>query len=487
MPHPNVVLIMTDTQNKNMIGAYGLPQMRTPALDRLAARGVRFERAYTACPLCTPARGALFTGIHPQLNGATYNGVAPYHYIPHAGHLFRRNGYRAAYTGKWHLDGDYPYLGSGDPDPGFEPEWWYDGECYRRDVGEETFQLCYNGKDLLERARRMPEDPACYWAHRVADRAIDFLRQAGDEPFFLGVSFDEPHGPYCAPPSYYRGLDPAEFPIRPSFNTTGAGKPEMQMMAAAENGICPETDLRGYYRMYYGCNRFVDAEIGRVLDAIPDNTIVVYTADHGNAMADYRLWSKAFWMYDVSTNVPLIIAGPGFARGVATNAVASHVDVLPTLLAACGISKVNPLYEQRRIIQPDADGPWIDRMHGVDLAPVLRDPAAKVREHAFLSYLRFGNLPKQNNWGGLYPVRCAVGGRYKLALNLLETDEFYDLEEDPFELQNRLYDKRSAAVRDQMHDALLAFMDDITDPLRSHLWGQRPWRPVRKKYFHQAT
>lgn len=305
---PNVVLIMTDTQNKDMISAYGLPQMRTPNLDRLARSGIRFERAYTTCPLCTPARGGIFTGMHPQLNGATYNGVSLYSHIPHAGHYFRRGGYRAAYTGKWHLDGDYPYLGSGEPDRGFEPDWWYDGECYRRDVGEETFRKCYKSRAMQARLEEMPEDASLYWAHRVADRAIDFMQQAGDEPFFLGVSFDEPHGPSCAPPSFYRDIDPQEFPVHPTFNRLGEGKPAHHTRISTAKGECPEQDLRSYYRLYYGCNRFVDSEIGRVLDAVPDNTIVVYTADHGNCMADYGFWSKGFWMYERDVNIPLIIA-----------------------------------------------------------------------------------------------------------------------------------------------------------------------------------
>ncbi len=488
---PNVLLIMTDTQNKNMIGAYGLPQMRTPNLDRLAAEGVRFERAYTTCPLCTPARGGIFSGIHPQLNGATYNGVSFYQHIPHVGHYFQRAGYRAAYTGKWHLDGDYPYLGSGEPAPGFEPDWWYDGECYRQDVGEEIYRMCYNGKDLLERAERMPEDPSLYWGHRVADRAIDFMRQAGDAPFFLGVSFDEPHGPYCCPPSYYRDLDPEEFPIRPTFNDLGNGKPELHHIAKEDMGECPEQGLRDHYRLYYGCNRFVDSEIGRVLEAVPPGTIVIYTADHGHCMADYGVWSKGHWMYEPSTNIPLIISGPGFARGEATDALASHVDILPTILNACGVSGLNPLYEGGRIVLDRSDealldrNPWIDRLHGVDLAPVLKSPSEHVREHAFISFLRFGNMPKRGSSGNFYPVRCVTDGRYKLVLNMLETDEFYDLRDDPYELENQIGSGAYAGIRDHLHDVLLDFMDDITDPLRSYVWGHREWRSVRRKFYQK--
>ncbi len=488
---PNVIVIMTDTQNKDMIGAYGLPQMDTPALDSLAAEGVRFERAYTACPVCTPARGALFTGIHPQLNGATYNGVSPYRHIPNAGEIFRCNGYRTAYTGKWHLDGDYPYMGSGEPAPGFAPDWWYDGQRYRDDIGEDLYAQCYAGHSL-ERMDTMPDDPSCYWAHRVADRAVDFLRQVNNTPFFLGVSFDEPHGPFCCPPSFYRDLDPQAFPIAPTFNAAGAGKPELQSVTAFECGHCPEQDLRNHYRVYYGCNRFVDSEIGRVLDAIrlyvPDNTIVVYTSDHGHMMADHGLWSKGFWMYERSVNVPLIISGPGFARGATTQALASHVDILSTLLTQCGISPLNPLYEDGPLNRPEytmEKNPWIDRLHGVDLAPVLRDPAARVRDQTFISFYRFGNMPRHGGAGNFYPVRCMVNDRYKLVLNMLDTDELYDLEQDPYEMRNRLYDRDCIEVRDQLHDAILDYMDQITDPLRSYLWGHRTWRSVRSMYYHR--
>ena len=108
----NFVFIMTDTQNKSMVGAYGNPRVNTPNLDRLASQGIRFERAYTTCPLCTPARGGIFSGLHPQVNGAYCNNVAPHSQVVLAGTIFRENGYRAAYTGKWHLDGS-AYFGDG--------------------------------------------------------------------------------------------------------------------------------------------------------------------------------------------------------------------------------------------------------------------------------------------------------------------------------------------------------------------------------------
>ncbi len=174
----NFVFIMTDTQTKDMVGAYGLPQADTPNLDRLAAEGIRFERAYTACPLCTPARGAIFSGLHPQINGAWCNNIAPGRHVALMGEIFRHHGYRAAYTGKWHLDGT-AYFGDGVPGGGFEGDWWYDGKRYAEDIGPEMFGA-YRACKTADELREAGFDEEHIWGHRVADRAVDFLEKAID-------------------------------------------------------------------------------------------------------------------------------------------------------------------------------------------------------------------------------------------------------------------------------------------------------------------
>lgn len=486
---PNILFLLSDTHNQDMIGAYGNAAVGTPHFDRLAAAGTRFERAYSTFPVCTPARGALFSGIYPQLNGANYNGTSLHSHLPHAGEIFQRNGYRTAHSGKWHLDGDYPYMGSGEPARGFEPQWWYDGQNYRQDIGEDLYHRCYAGK-VMERLDDMPEDPSCYWGHRVASKAIDFLDQVGNDPFFLVASFDEPHGPYCAPPSYIRNVDPADFPPAPTYNNLGSNKPRMQQLAADSFGTCPPADRDNAIRAYAGCTRFLDDQIGRILTrltelGLDENTIIVYTTDHGHCQADYRLWTKAFWMYERTIKVPFLMAGPGIAQGAVTQSIVSHIDLLPTLLEAAGISRDNPLLAQGCITIdcPEERLPeehlWIDRFQGVSLSPILRDATATVRDYAHVCFDRFGNLPKRGHFGNFYPVRGLVGADHKLILNALDEDEFYDLHEDPWELDNQILAKRHRPTRDHMHDIILDHMDDITDPLRCHLWGQRSWRSVR--------
>lgn len=132
----NLVVIMTDTQPTRLVGAYGEPWTRTPHLDRLAASGIRFDRAYTPCPLCTPARGALMTGLLPSINGAWGNEMTPSDCQLQMGTIMQQYGYRAALIGKWHLDGS-GYHGSGQAGGGFEAPYWHDGQNYLDATGEE--------------------------------------------------------------------------------------------------------------------------------------------------------------------------------------------------------------------------------------------------------------------------------------------------------------------------------------------------------------
>jgi len=461
----NFVVIMTDTQNKSMVGAYGQPWVDTPNLDRLAAGGVRFERAYTACPLCTPARGALFSGLHPQVNGAWCNNVAPHRQVALMGTIFRHFGYRAAYTGKWHLDGS-GYFGDGVPGGGFEGDWWYDGKRYAEDIGAEMFRKYRGGCRTPDDLRRAGFREPNLWAHRVADRAVDFLGRVGDEPFVLVVSFDEPHGPCVAPPEYWEEFSPSDIPRPANYAAPLDGKPALQHVQRRQYGEVPwETFAAGLTR-WFGCSSYVDREIGRVLDAVDrahgDDTAVFYTSDHGDMMGAHGLRGKGPMMYEEICNVPLLARVPGGPAGVASDALVSHVDLLPTMLELAGVDRPPCL-------------------HGVSLVPTLSDPATRVRETAMIGFHRFAI--NHDAYGEFYPIRCITDGRHKLAVNLLETDELYDLAADPHETANRIECGSCRDARDRLHDALLEEMDRIRDPFRSFRWGHRPWRRVREAFY----
>lgn len=462
----NFALIITDTQNKSMVGAYGNAGVDTPNLDRLAAEGVRFERAYTACPLCTPARGSIFTGLQPQVNGSWLNNMAPGQNIAMMGQIFRHYGFRAAYTGKWHLDGS-AYFGDGVPGGGFEPDWWYDGKRYAEDIGPEMFakyRSCRNARSLREAG--FTEE--YIWGHRVADRGIDFLEKVGDERFALVVSFDEPHDPFVAPPEYWESFDMDNIAMRPNFGASTERKPRLQQVHNQEKPVAPG-DWDSYKKgltKHYACNAYIDHEIGRVINMVErlhgDDTMIIYTSDHGGMQGSHGLHNKGPMIYEEICNVPFIIKAPGGAKGVESHSLVSHLDILPTMLDSVGIRCPEVL-------------------HGTSLAPVLLNPEASVRETAMINFHRFAI--NHDSFGEFYPIRCVTDGRYKLAINLFETDEFYDLMKDPYEMENLIDDPGCAHERDRLHDALLAEMDDIRDPFRSFRWGKRPWRSVREAFY----
>ncbi len=452
----NIVFIMTDTQNRDMVGAYGNPAVGTPNLDKLAAEALLFDRAYTCCPLCTPARGALFSGIHPPLNGAWANSMAPAENFPLMGEIFARQGYEVAYSGKWHLDGS-SYFGDGKAGGGFPQQWWYDGKNYADDLGPERFdqyRRCRSLKDMRSAAFAEEET----WAHRVADRALDFLStQDEQKPFLLVASFDEPHAPCVVPESWLDRWNVEDIPERPGFALPLEGKPELQQQARSVDQPEDWERLRGKQLKHYLCNQYVDHEIGRILDVVKarfdQNTLIVYSSDHGDMMGAHGLVSKGPYMYEETNNIPFMLRLPG-EEARRLSALASHIDILPTLLDAAGL-------------------PIPGILQGKSLLPLLQRECEQVQDEVFMSFSRFGM--SHDGWGGLFPIRSVVSTRYKLNLNLFDRDELYDLQQDPREAENRIDDDELADVRAELHQRILDHMDRIRDPFRGVQWQNRHW------------
>lgn len=463
MSQPNFVFIMTDTQATNVVGAYGHPGVRTPNLDRLAETGVKFERAYTTCPLCTPARAGIFTGIYPHTAGAWTNNLPLGSNIKTMGERFQDAGYHTAYVGKWHLDG-HDYFGTGICPPGWDPAYWYDGANYLDELSPEEIAL-------WRRGLTSPEDLAAHditaeftWAHRIGDRAIDFLRRQAGGPFLLAVSYDEPHHPFTAPPAYPEMFADFEYPLGPAAFDTLEGKPAHQKEWAASADVARRVSPSGTVRhpMYFGCNSFVDAEIGRVIDAVhahaPEDTYIIFTSDHGDMMGAHQLLGKGPAMYEEIAHIPLMIEVPGGRGPGSVATLVSHIDLLPTMLELAGLD-VPPIMEGGSL------RPFLEGEEDPDRAVVAEFNRYEI-EH--------------DSWGGFQPVRSVIQGPYKLVINLHYTDELYDLAEDPGEVHNLIADPDHAPVRDALHDRLLAWMDEKRDPFRGPIWERRPWRDSRR-------
>jgi len=465
MPRPNFVFIMTDTQGANVLGCHNIPELQTPNLDRLAAEGVRFDHAYTTCPLCTPARGGIFTGLTPSVNGAHTNNLAPGANIRHMGHRFEAEGYHTAYIGKWHLDG-LDYFDSGICPSGWDNRYWYDGRRYLDELSDAEKRLWRQGLRTVDDLRQHGITPAFTWAHRLSDRAIDFLENRDpDKPFLLVCSYDEPHGPSTCPAEYIERFDNFLFPVGPAAGDELADKPAHHSEWAETCNTSGNTSTRR--PRYFGCNSFVDHEIGRVIDGVadhaPENTWIIFTSDHGDMLGAHRITGKGPAMYNEITRIPFIIRPPSHAcEGVVSEPV-GHLDLLPTMLEAAGL-ETPPI------------------LHGTSLCPVLDGarPASWLAGRSIpIEFTRFSI--NHDGWGGYQPIRCIVMDDWKFAVNLLDTDEMYNLADDPAELTNLVDSPDHTDTRLRLHDALLAEMDRVRDPFRGPAWERRPWREDPKQ------
>lgn len=444
---------MTDTTSKDMLGCYGNPNMHTPNLDALAAEGIRYENAYTCQPVCGPARSAIFTGLFPHSNGMVANGIPLGANVKTVGQRLTDNGVRCGYIGKWHLDGG-DYFGLGTCPQGWDADYWYDMKNYLDELGPK------------ERIRSRQSTQAFApgfsetftYAHRCTDRAVRFLEQYGEEDFFLTVSYDEPHAPSLCPEPYNRMYADFKFDSSPKFQDDLTGKPLMQRLWAGSLLTAPENDVNrssDFLSLLLGCNSFVDYEIGRILELIrkkmPD-ALVLFTSDHGDMLGAHRLFSKNAAIYREVANIPLIIKGG--EKGKVIRSPASHIDIVPTILDYFGLP-IPKLLEGKSMLQQIYDANKI------------------INEFVFTEFTRYE--VDHDGFGGLQMMRAIVSENCKLAIHLLDKDEFYDLTTDPDEIHNRIDDPSCLDTIKKYHSILIRHMLDTRDPYRGYQWSLRPW------------
>ena len=462
-----VVLIMTDTQGANVIGCYGRPEMQTRHIDRLAAEGMRFDQAYTASPVCGPARSALFTGTYPHTNGSWGNDMPIGLNIKTIGERLQDNRVHTAYVGKWHLDGT-DYFGSGRCPDGWDPAYWFDMRCYLEGMSEEDRKLSRE-LDTPEKAHQHRITEEFTFGHQVSDRAADFLAKHHQDDFFLVVSYDEPHHPFTCPPPYCDMFTEFDYPLGDSaLDPLTSKPPHIQEWAEAAQLPKGKTSLRR--PMYFGCNAFVDYEIGRVIDAVDayaPEALVIFTSDHGTPLLSHGLPTKGPAMYGETTRMPFVVRWPGHTPSGSVNPhPVSHIDVTPTILGAFGLDSP-PFLEGRSMLH------------------ALKDPSARPNDVIFIEFNRYE--VDHDSWGGFQPIRCAYDGRCKLVINLLSTDELYDLQQDPQEMTNLIDSHDHAEIRDRLHAAILDWMGRTRDPFRGPVWERRPWQSKRTLRWGGAT
>jgi len=338
MPQPNILLFLTDDHGQWAAGCYGNPALPTPNLDRLAREGVRFANAFTPCPVCSPARACLLTGrtpsqvgIHDWLQEAEpvigdFDWLAGETTLPQ---LLSAAGYHCGLSGKWHLGRSHA------TPPGFE-------RCF----GLPRWQGVHNGRYTYH-IDGQPVDLDGNKSTLITDHALEFLAAAPDDrPFFLNVGYIATHSPYAA-----AGHDPAltarfvdhDFAEIPAYRPHAWNRNE-----GLAGGFKPTPEqIRARHIGYYAAVAEIDREVGRILAQLEemgqlDNTIVIYTSDHGCALGHHGFWGKGnstrpLNMYETSLRVPLLMRGPGIAAGRAAKQCVDHYDTFQAICAWAGV------------------------------------------------------------------------------------------------------------------------------------------------------
>ena len=440
---PNVLFIAVDDL-KPVLGCYGDKVVKSPNIDRLAARGVVFERAYCNQAVCAPSRNSLMTGVRPTTLGlydlgtnfrlASSNAVTLSQY-------FMRHGYRAEALGKIF------HVGHGnheDPASWSVPHFQAKSIAYMRPESRANQSLTReealfsNNPDVAKLPRgaayeSAPVGDSDYPDGKIADEAIRRLQSAKtkpSEPFFLAVGFLKPHLPFCAPKKYWDLYDRASFTV-PSLRTPPEGAPKYAPTSWGElrqysdmptNGPVTDEQARALLHGYHAAVSYMDAQLGRVLDeldrlALTTNTIVVLWGDHGWHLGDHGWWCKHD-NYEQATRIPLIVAAPGVAKSGtrATNALVETVDLYPTLVELAGLP-----------------APQVPQgIEGKSFVSVLRDAALATKSQIFHVYPRGERIGRAVRTTRFRLVEWKVPGSTADSADL----ELYDYETDPLETKN---------------------------------------------------
>lgn len=379
----NVLFIVVDDLNKTL-GSYDHPLVKTPNIDKLAEAGIQFEHAYCNLAVCNPSRSSFLTGIRPENLGILDNRVPLQSVIENRismPMLFKQNGYYTMSLGK---------VFHGNKDIQNDPEAW--DEIY-------SYSTTETGKQGKSRNMTDGNLKWCEWRAaegededqqdgQVSKKAVEFIKSDHEKPFFLAVGFHKPHDPFVAPKKYFdlyplEECDPPELPE----GWTPPYKHTLPSETRVFNNFS-DLDKREFLRSYYACTSFMDAQVGKLLDALEesgqlDNTLILFFGDHGYHLGEHNWWNKVT-IFEKGTAAPFIVVDPASdKRGVRSEAMFEFIDIYPTLAEVTGLSNI-PEY-----------------LDGKSFAEVLNNPETEFRSEVRAVVKRgnmLGKMVKNKAW-----------------------------------------------------------------------------------------
>ena len=439
MPQPNILWLCTDQQRYDTIGALNNSHVRTPNIDQLVKEGVAFTHAFCQSPICTPSRASFLTGMYPSSVHACTNGNEYWaDAAPLVTKILADAGYDGGLVGKFHLSGSMDRTEPRIPNDGYRffefshapRDSWPEGHDYADWVAEQG----YNLSDLRKNPAAIP--PELHQTSWCAAKSIEFIEQdRGDQPWFLSFNPYYPHPPFDPPQIYADRYQPENLP-KPLFQETDlAAQAKLAGVDFQSDVRRPEAfEAQAVIARYYAMIELVDDNIGHILDALErtgqrDNTLIIFTSDHGETLGDHGLLMKGCRFYEGLVRVPLIFSWPNHLEvGTISNALVELTDIAPTLLDICGL-------------------PQPERMQGQSLLPILKGKKIEHRQSVRSEYYHTLMPGENNGFSGSYGTMLRTE-RYKLVVyhghNL---GELFDLANDPGEFINRWDDPDYQQVR----------------------------------------
>lgn len=457
--HRNIIFILSDDHRYDALGFLkAQPWLRTPQLDRVAAEGVHFKNAFVTTALCSPSRASILTGLYSHRHRIVDNNTP----IPRGTVFFpsylQTAGYKTAFIGKWHMG-----AASDDPQPGFDQWVSFKGQgAYWPNPNG----LNVNGKHVPQKG---------YITDELTDYALDWLRTVPrEQPYFLYLSHKAVHADFIPAPRHLGLYRDAQFVYPPTMAADGEMAQHRPMWVqnqrnswhGVDYAYHSNLDVATYYKRYAETLMAVDESLGRVFDELKsrgelDSTLLIYMGDNGFAFGEHGLIDKRT-AYEESMRVPMLARCPQlFSGGRTVKEMVAGLDIMPTVLDA-------------------AAAPIPKGLDGLSWLPLAQGQSVPWRQELLYEYYWERNYPQT-------PTMHALRGdrfKYIRYQGLWDIDELYDLEEDPLESRNLIFDPRYAAVLKQMHEHLFDVLEEtggMNIPLQRDRGEQQNLRSPEKK------